>query len=75
LGNSFCFQDGYAKFRARLTYAPADAGWEASLYGQNINDERYLERCNNGRRSGVYDYRYGRPATYGAEFVYRFGGV
>jgi len=71
--HSFCYQDGYAKFRARLTYEPAQGNWEASLYGQNIADERYLERCNNGRRSGVYDYRYGRPAWYGAEFVYRWG--
>jgi len=72
-GNSFCYQDSYAKFRARLTYEPAQGNWEASLYGQNIGDERYLERCNDGRRSGVYDYRYGRPAWYGAEFVYRWG--
>jgi outer membrane receptor protein involved in Fe transport len=72
-GDSFCLQDSYAKFRARLTYEPADANWEASIYGQNIGDERYLERCNDGRRSGAYDFRYGRPAWYGAEFVYRFG--
>jgi iron complex outermembrane receptor protein len=73
LGNSFCFQDAYSKFRARLTYVPAAGSWEASLFGQNITDERYLDRCNDGRRSGAYDYRYGRPQTWGAEFVYRFG--
>jgi len=72
-GHSFCYQSGYSKLRARLTYEPANANWEASLYGQNIADERYLERCNAGRRSGVHDYRYGRPAWYGAEFVYRWG--
>jgi outer membrane receptor protein involved in Fe transport len=73
LGDSFCYQDSYAKFRARLTYEPANANWQASLYGQNIGDERYFERCNDGRRSGAHDFRYGRPAWYGAEFVYRFG--
>jgi iron complex outermembrane receptor protein len=72
-GNSFCFQDAYAKFRARLTYEPADGNWQASLFGQNIFDERYFERCNDGRRSGVHDFRYGRPETWGAEFVYRWG--
>jgi outer membrane receptor protein involved in Fe transport len=70
---SFCYQDSYTKFRARVTYEPANANWQASIYGQNIGDERYLERCNDGRRSGAYDFRYGRPAWYGAEFVYRFG--
>lgn len=73
VGNSFCYQDGYSKFRARLTYEPADTNWQASLYGQNITDERYLERCNDGRRSGVYDIRYGRPDTWGVEFMARFG--
>ncbi len=72
-GDSFCLQDSYAKFRARLTYEPADGNWQASLYGQNIGDERYLERCNDGRRSGAFDFRYGRPAWYGAEFTYRWG--
>jgi len=71
--NSFCFQPGYSKFRARLTYAPSAGNWEASLFGQNIFDERYYERCNASRRSGVHDYRYGRPETWGAEFVYRWG--
>jgi outer membrane receptor protein involved in Fe transport len=72
-GDSFCFQDGYSKFRTRLTYEPAGGDWQVSLFGQNITDERYLERCNDGRRSGVYDFRYGRPRTWGVEFVYRMG--
>jgi outer membrane receptor protein involved in Fe transport len=71
--HSFCYQPAYSKFRTRITYAPSDQRWQASLYGQNITDERYLERCNDGRRSGAHDYRYGRPVTWGAEFEYRWG--
>ena len=73
-GNSYCYQEPYAKFSARMTYEPADAAWQASVFGQNITDTRYYERCNRQRRSGVHDYRYGRPQTLGAEFMYRFGG-
>ena len=72
-GNSYCYQEPYAKFSARMTYEPADGAWQASLFGQNITDTRYYERCNRQRRSGVHDYRYGRPQTLGAEFMYRFG--
>ena len=72
-GHSYCYQEPYAKFSARMTYEQADAAWQASVFGQNITDTRYYERCNRQRRSGVHDYRYGRPQTLGAEFMYRFG--
>ena len=69
---SFCHQPSFTKFRTRVTYEPADGNWQASLFGQNINDERYFEICG-GSRSGVFDYRYGQPDTWGAEFTYRWG--
>ena len=69
---SLCFQKAYATFRARVTYDPPDGNWQASLNGSNIFDERYFAFCDHGR-TGVYDYRYGRPDTWGAEFVYRWG--
>ena len=69
---SLCLTPAYAKFRARATYMPADGNWTASVYGQNITDERYNEWCGVGNRSGVYFYRYGRPATWGAEFNVRW---
>ena len=69
---SLCFTPAYAKFRARATYMPADGNWTASIFGQNITDERYNEWCGVGNRSGVFFYRYGRPATWGAEFNVRF---
>jgi len=70
--DSFCHQEAYAKFRARVTYLPPSSNWEASLYGSNITDHRYFEECGNSR-SGIFDYRWGNPATWGVEFVARFG--
>ena len=71
-GPSFCYQPSYNKLRARLTYEPAEGNWEASLFGSNIADERYLLQCADSR-SGVYDYTYGRPDAWGLEFVARWG--
>jgi len=69
---SACFQEAYAKLRARLTYEPADGNWQAALYGSNIGDKRYFEYCDEAR-SGIFDYRYGAPDQWGAEFTYRWG--
>jgi iron complex outermembrane receptor protein len=69
---SYCFQGGFAKIRTRVTYDPPEATWQASLFGSNISDERYYEVCG-GSRSGVYDYRYGQPDTWGLEFTYDWG--
>ncbi len=71
--NSYCFQEAYTKFRGRVTYEPADANWQASLYGSNINDQEYFEICG-ASRSGVFDYRHGAPSMWGLEFSARFGG-
>jgi len=68
-----CFQDSYERFRARVTYAPAEGNWEASLFGENIGDERYYTFCEAGR-SGANIAAYGRPDWWGLEFVARFGG-
>jgi iron complex outermembrane receptor protein len=69
---SVCFTPAYAKLRTRITYVPAVGNWQASLFGKNINDERYNEWCDEGR-SGTYLIRYGRPDTWGLEFTYRWG--
>ena len=71
---SFCFQDSYTKLRARITYvSPAARNWEASLYGSNVTDERYLADCKVEDPSGTYVVRYNPPARWGLEFVARFG--
>jgi iron complex outermembrane receptor protein len=67
-----CFQDSYSRFRTRFTYVPAAGNWEASLFGNNIGDERYITFCEAGR-SGVNIAAYGRPDWWGLEFVARFG--
>ena len=69
---SLCFTPSYSKLRARVTYAPADGNWQASLYGNNITDKRYNEWCTEGR-SGAFYYRYGRPDIWGLEFNYNWG--
>ena len=71
--NSVCFQDAYAKFRARVTYTPASENWQASLSGSNIADERYFERCGNAR-AGMFEYRFGMPDAWRMEFQYFWGG-
>jgi len=69
---TFCFEGDYAKWRTRLTYEPAAGNYEVSLYGNNINDERIYEFCNEFR--GLYRYRHAQPASWGVEFAARWGG-
>ncbi len=69
---SICFQPAYAKWRGRVTYLPASANWRASLFAANLNDELYFEICDNSR-SGMMEYRYGEPQTWGVEFQYFWG--
>jgi len=69
---SVCNQDSYSKFRARLTYEAPNDAWQASLFGENITDERYFSYCDNSR-SGTFDYHYGMPESWGLEFVMSFG--
>jgi len=52
--SSFCAQDAYSKFRARVTYRPTDGDWNASIFGNNITDERYNEWCGNGTRWYIF---------------------
>lgn len=68
---SLCNQDAYTKVGTRITLAPATRNWEASLFGNNITDEKIYEHCTRGR--GVYLYRHERPANWGVEFVSRWG--
>jgi iron complex outermembrane receptor protein len=69
---SLCNQDSWTKVGARVTYVPPAGNWRASLFGQNITDEKILEACTDSR--GVYRYRHERPAYWGLEFTADFGG-
>ena len=68
-----CLQDSYAKWRTRITYEPSAGNWQASLYGNNITDERIINLCGPGN-TGVYRWLLEPPAWWGAEFTMRFGG-
>jgi hypothetical protein len=68
-----CHQDSYNKFRVRVSYEPADANWQAALFGYNITDEEILITCGE-IRGGAYRTIYEPPAQWGAEFTMRFGG-
>jgi iron complex outermembrane receptor protein len=66
-----CTQDSYQKVGARLTYEPASANWRATIFGENITDERIFEACTDSR--GIWRYRHERPAYWGIEFAAYFG--
>jgi outer membrane receptor protein involved in Fe transport len=68
-----CHQDSYNKFRVRLAYEPADANWQAALFGYNITDEEIFIECGE-IRAGAYRTIYEPPSQWGAEFTMRFGG-
>jgi outer membrane receptor protein involved in Fe transport len=68
---SLCAQSAYTKVGVRLTYRPADSRWRATLFGNNVTDEKIYEFCNNSR--GVYTYRHARPANWGIEFSANWG--
>jgi len=69
-----CHQDQLNKWRLRVAYDPPEGNWQAALFGYNITDEEILFRCQENRH-GVYTRFYERPAAWGAEFTYRFGGT
>ena len=69
---SQCNQDSYMKVGTRVTYVPPQGNWRASLFGNNITDERIFEACTASR--GVYRYRHERPAYWGLDFTMDFGG-
>lgn len=64
------FEDSYGLLDARITYAPVDARWSASVWGKNISDELY--RSNVIPFFGEEVSQFGPPATYGVEFSYSF---
>ena len=72
-GPSYCNQEAYSMFRARVTYAPASENWQATLIGSNINGAEYFQVCG-ASRSGVFDYRHGAPAQWGLEWNYSWDG-
>jgi iron complex outermembrane receptor protein len=59
-------------FNLRFTYEPADANWQASLFGTNLTDEYTI---NSGFFHGIWGYDFatvGRPREAGASVTFRF---
>jgi hypothetical protein len=56
----------------RFTYEPADANWQAAIFGTNLTDEWTL---NSGFFHGIWGYDFatvGRPREAGASLTFRF---
>ena len=68
---SSCYQDSYARFDGRVTYAPSRGDWSLALIGGNLTDERIIEYCYSTR--SVWNWRLERPRWFGIEFSGHFG--
>ena len=64
------FEDSYGLLDLRVTFAPENAQWSASLWGKNVTDELY--RSNVIPFFGEEVSQFGPPRTYGVEFRYEF---
>ena len=70
--------DSYSLLNARITYASEDNGWEVSLYGQNLTDNRYATYLTSARDiNGDADPDrsvtvFGEPRQYGIQLKKNF---
>ena len=59
-------------YNARLTYAPADARWDLSVFGTNLTNEYQL---NSGFFHGVWGWDFAtvaRPREFGSTITFHF---
>ena len=64
----------YTLVDARLTYSSPGDAWEASLFVNNLTDERSLTYSYDITGFGFYTIQvFGPPRWVGATFRYRFG--
>ncbi len=63
-------EEAYGLLDARVTFAPENASWSASIWGKNISDELY--RTNIIPFFGEEVSQFGAPHTYGVEFRFKF---
>ena len=70
--------DGYEEsgdwgiLNARVSYEPADANWQAAIFGTNLTDEYNI---NSGFFHGIWGYDFAtvaRPREAGASLTFRF---
>ncbi len=66
-------QPGYSLFNARITFEHAEGGWEASLFGTNLTDKKYIANGLQALTSfGTTEAFYGRPREWGASVKKKF---
>jgi iron complex outermembrane receptor protein len=63
-------QPGFTVFNANVAYTTADERWRASLFGNNIFDEKYIAGILVS--SIATSVTYAKPATYGVKLEYFF---
>lgn len=66
-------ENGYHVANARLSWAPADAGWEVAVFAENITDEDYVvQSFDIAAVLGWIEEYYGRPRWIGGSVSYNF---
>lgn len=64
--------DAYTVYNARLSFMPAERGWELSLWGRNLTDERYVVQGLDIATFFLGNRNYNAPRTVGAELLWHF---
>ncbi|WP_174279106.1 TonB-dependent receptor [Sphingomonas bacterium] len=62
----------YGLLAGRLTYAPQDGPWSASLFATNLTNKRYLTSAGDSTGIGIVYQLYGRPREFGGSINLRF---
>lgn len=64
------YQSGYSLLNGRITFSPANANWDVSVWGKNLADKEYFRNVAISGPSGVATP--GDPQTYGVAVNWRF---
>ena len=66
--------DPYTIYNARTSLLSAGREWEFALWGRNLTDELYVVQGADIAVFGMGNRNYNAPRTYGADFIWHFGG-
>ena len=66
-------QDAFTKTDINLTFSPKNDRFDIGFYVQNLEDNRIINySAFNGSNINIYNWIFGNPRTFGAQFNYRF---
>ncbi len=68
----FLFQDAYDLWNASIRYTSPTEAWEASVFGTNLGDERYITSGDSNFGLGFHEANYNRPREFGVTVRRRF---